>query len=213
MQRPRRRGSAICSSSSSRAPKRPSRGASSRQRNAATGHGSRRGTHGSAHRARPPSCAPKPSRWADRWRSSRPSSTSSTRRSRELADALSPITLPAAFALAARGFGVAAQAALTAYVWAWLENQVLAAVKLVPLGQVAGQRLLACAGGRNSRGRRDCDGSRGRRAVDVRAGIRARERAARNAVHTAVSVVTGPGEERLRDVCATLRTFAPKLVM
>jgi urease accessory protein len=26
--------------------------------------------------------------------------------------------------------------------WSWLENQVLCAVKLVPLGQVAGQRLL-----------------------------------------------------------------------
>ena len=26
--------------------------------------------------------------------------------------------------------------------WAWSENQVLAAVKLVPLGQSAGQRLL-----------------------------------------------------------------------
>jgi urease accessory protein len=56
---------------------------------------------------------------------------------------LAPITLPAAFALAARGFSIPPDPALTAYVWAWLENQVLAAVKLVPLGQVAGQRLLA----------------------------------------------------------------------
>ena len=31
---------------------------------------------------------------------------------------------------------------LTGYLWSWLENQVLCAVKLVPLGQVAGQRLL-----------------------------------------------------------------------
>jgi urease accessory protein UreF len=29
-----------------------------------------------------------------------------------------------------------------AYAWAWVENQVLAAVKLVPLGQSAGQRML-----------------------------------------------------------------------
>jgi len=64
----------------------------------------------------------------------------------ELSDALSPITLPAAFALAAHGFGISSQAALTAYVWAWLENQVLAAMKLVPLGQVAGQRLLMALG-------------------------------------------------------------------
>ena len=31
-----------------------------------------------------------------------------------------------------------------AYVWAWLEGQVIAGVKLIPLGQAAGQRLL-CA--------------------------------------------------------------------
>ena len=37
---------------------------------------------------------------------------------------LAPITLPAAYALAARGFGIAADAALAAYVWSWLENQV-----------------------------------------------------------------------------------------
>jgi urease accessory protein len=29
-----------------------------------------------------------------------------------------------------------------AYAWSWIENQVLAGVKLIPLGQVAGQRLL-----------------------------------------------------------------------
>jgi urease accessory protein len=61
-------------------------------------------------------------------------------------EALAPITLPAAFALTARGFKIPAQVALTAYVWSWLENQVLAAVKLVPLGQVAGQRLLLALG-------------------------------------------------------------------
>ncbi len=59
-----------------------------------------------------------------------------------------PITLPAAFALAARGFAVAADAALAGYVWAWLENQVLCAMKLVPLGQVAGQRMLTGLGAR-----------------------------------------------------------------
>jgi urease accessory protein len=31
---------------------------------------------------------------------------------------------------------------LLGYLWSWSENQVLAAVKLVPLGQSAGQRLL-----------------------------------------------------------------------
>lgn len=32
--------------------------------------------------------------------------------------------------------------AVQAYVWAWLEGQVIAGVKLIPLGQAAGQRLL-----------------------------------------------------------------------
>lgn len=65
---------------------------------------------------------------------------------RNALDRVAPVTLPAAYALAARGFAVPVDAALAAYVWAWLENQVLAAMKLVPLGQVAGQRLLAALG-------------------------------------------------------------------
>ena len=67
------------------------------------------------------------------------------------ADALTkagPMTLPAAFALAARASGVEAEPAMTAYVWSWLENQVLAAMKAVPLGQVGGQRLLRVLGAR-----------------------------------------------------------------
>src|SRR5208282_4133594 len=67
---------------------------------------------------------------------------------RRAANALSPITLPAAHALAVRGFGVAVEAALAAYVWSWLENQVLAAIKAIPLGQLAGQRLLFDLGAR-----------------------------------------------------------------
>ena len=66
----------------------------------------------------------------------------------EMMNELRPITLPAAFAMAARAFAVPVDAALTGYVWSWLENQVLAAIKLVPLGQVAGQRLLTDLGER-----------------------------------------------------------------
>ncbi len=62
--------------------------------------------------------------------------------------ATAPMTLPAAFALAARGFAVPREAALAAYVWAWLENQALCAMKLVPLGQVAGQRMVTALGAR-----------------------------------------------------------------
>jgi urease accessory protein len=52
------------------------------------------------------------------------------------------ITWAALFALAALRLGVAKREALLGYAWSWLENQVLCAVKLVPLGQVAGQQLL-----------------------------------------------------------------------
>ena len=38
--------------------------------------------------------------------------------------------------------------AVAAYLWAWLENQVMAAIKAVPLGQTDGQRLLLDLGGR-----------------------------------------------------------------
>lgn len=48
----------------------------------------------------------------------------------------------AAFAFACARWNIEAIAALETYAWAWAENQVLAAVKLVPLGQSAGQRLL-----------------------------------------------------------------------
>lgn len=54
-----------------------------------------------------------------------------------------PCGLPFAWALAARAFGLAPQAALAAWLWSWLENQVMAAIKAVPLGQQAGQRLFS----------------------------------------------------------------------
>ncbi|MDQ6916895.1 MAG: urease accessory protein UreF [Pseudomonadota bacterium] len=57
-------------------------------------------------------------------------------------------SLPAAYVLSARGFGVPRDAALVAYVWMWLEAQVACAIKCVPLGQAAGQRLLKTLGGR-----------------------------------------------------------------
>lgn len=46
------------------------------------------------------------------------------------------------FSLAAVRWNIEAPDALKGYLWTWSENQVLAAVKLVPLGQSAGQRLL-----------------------------------------------------------------------
>ncbi|MBA2409466.1 MAG: urease accessory protein UreF [Gammaproteobacteria bacterium] len=48
----------------------------------------------------------------------------------------------AAFALAARYWNIPRDDALAGYLWSWLENQVLAIIRLAPLGQIAGQRLL-----------------------------------------------------------------------
>jgi urease accessory protein len=56
------------------------------------------------------------------------------------------LSLPAAYALSARGFEIESDDALVAYVWCWLEAQAAAAIKCVPLGQVAGQRLLKTLG-------------------------------------------------------------------
>src|SRR5690349_10819114 len=48
----------------------------------------------------------------------------------------------AMFSLAASQWSIARVDAAQAYVWAWTENQVLAALKLLPFGQSAGQRIL-----------------------------------------------------------------------
>jgi urease accessory protein len=47
-----------------------------------------------------------------------------------------------AFAFACARWNIEPRAALQTFAWAWIENQVLAAVKLVPLGQSAAQRML-----------------------------------------------------------------------
>jgi len=46
------------------------------------------------------------------------------------------------FALACKHFSIATDQACTAYAWTWLENQVMAATKLLPMGQTRAQQLL-----------------------------------------------------------------------
>jgi urease accessory protein len=58
---------------------------------------------------------------------------------------IEPLSYPAAFAFAAARWDITAHDALTAYLWSWSENQVSAALKAVPLGQAAGQRILVAA--------------------------------------------------------------------
>ncbi len=78
---------------------------------------------------------------------------SMTRLARELRDpALDPlivqlglmpeVAFPTAWSGFAASWDIEPKAALTAYLWSWCENQVMAALKAVPLGQASGQRVL-----------------------------------------------------------------------
>ena len=53
---------------------------------------------------------------------------------------------PTSFAIAARHWSIEPRQAVVAYLWSWLENQVMTAVKAVPLGQTAGQKILLAHG-------------------------------------------------------------------
>ena len=63
-------------------------------------------------------------------------------------DALPEVAFPTGWALAAAVWEIPLADSLAAYVWSWCENQVMAALKAVPLGQAAGQRVLLVLGGR-----------------------------------------------------------------
>jgi urease accessory protein len=56
--------------------------------------------------------------------------------------ALTTVAQPTVFAFAAAANGIDAEAALAAYAFGWIENQAAAALKAVPLGQMAGQRII-----------------------------------------------------------------------
>jgi urease accessory protein len=90
------------------------------------------------------------------WRETAELRVEERNRGRALADLLSALDCPRArawreqvartqvggFALAAVHWQIPLRAAALGYAWAWLENLVLAAVKIIPLGQTAGQRAL-----------------------------------------------------------------------
>lgn len=59
-------------------------------------------------------------------------------------------SFPLAWSCAAAAWAIPAHDAIGGYLWAWAENQVMAAVKAVPLGQTAGQRMLMAIGDRIS---------------------------------------------------------------
>ena len=63
-------------------------------------------------------------------------------------DEFDELAYPTAFAFAIAAWKIDAREALTAYLFAWIENQVLASMKCVPLGQTDGQRVLLDLGER-----------------------------------------------------------------
>ena len=56
--------------------------------------------------------------------------------------AMAEVAYPTVHSFAAAQWELPAHEALVGYLWSWLENQVMAALKAVPLGQTDGQRLL-----------------------------------------------------------------------
>ncbi len=64
-----------------------------------------------------------------------------------LADFAEP-SFPLAWSCAAAAWAIPTPDAVSGYLWAWAENQVMAAMKAVPLGQTAGQRMLLALGQR-----------------------------------------------------------------
>lgn len=57
-------------------------------------------------------------------------------------------TFPTVWSALAAHWHIEPQEAITAWLWSWAENQTMAALKAVPLGQAAGQRILLEIGGR-----------------------------------------------------------------
>ena len=58
-------------------------------------------------------------------------------------DTLEPLGFPTAFSCAAVCWDISPEATVAAYLWSWVENQVAASMKTIPVGQVAGQQILA----------------------------------------------------------------------
>lgn len=54
---------------------------------------------------------------------------------------------PTLWAGLAHAWGIPAEDNVLGYAWSWVENQVMAALKAVPLGQASGQRMLLDLGG------------------------------------------------------------------
>lgn len=59
-----------------------------------------------------------------------------------IAQHLQPLTLPVAWAIAARRLGLSANDAALSWLWSFAENQASVLMKAMPMGQMAAQRML-----------------------------------------------------------------------
>jgi urease accessory protein len=57
-------------------------------------------------------------------------------------------SLPSVWSATTTAWGIGPRDSVMGYLWTWAENQVLVALKAVPIGQSAGQRILLAAGSR-----------------------------------------------------------------
>ena len=64
-------------------------------------------------------------------------------------------TLPCAWSAATTAWEIEPRESVMGYLWTWAENQVLVAMKAVPIGQSAGQRVLVATGSRIAQGAAD----------------------------------------------------------
>ena len=53
-----------------------------------------------------------------------------------------PLSFVCAYSLASWSFHLGPRSAAHAYLWSWLESQIMAGIRLIPLGQSQGQRIL-----------------------------------------------------------------------
>jgi urease accessory protein len=67
----------------------------------------------------------------------------------DIADRLRAVlepSLPCAWSAVAAAWDIEPKESVMGYLWTWAENQVLVAMKAVPIGQSAGQRVLLAVG-------------------------------------------------------------------
>ena len=60
-------------------------------------------------------------------------------------------SLPCVWSGAAAAWSIGSSDSAAAYLWSWAENQILVAIKSVPIGQSSGQRVLLCIAGQIAR--------------------------------------------------------------